>query len=186
MDAASARPKGIALRKRQRIAWLRLIAPTMSAPPTFRDLLHHFRLAQTALSVLSELSSRGGAMRATRIATEAEAHRELEPAQIRHPFVDVIEGAPLAEGTCCRPMFPSAPGSSMRWADTGRDRYDHPAHRALRLGGLSRFCLNLISAQGCTGIPAASSPLRWAIELPTCSCEARRPRHRPSRSDSTA
>jgi hypothetical protein len=133
MAVASARPKGIALTKRQRIAWLRLIAPTMSAPAHLPRPHQSFRFVQTALSVLSELSSRGSAMRATRIETEAEAPRELELAQTRRPFVDVrqIEGAPLSEGTWCRPMFPSPPGSPMRWGDTGLDRYDHPAHRAL-------------------------------------------------------
>lgn len=80
MDASSARPKGIALTDRQRIAWLRLIRSDNVGPATFRDLINHFGSAETALAALPELSSRGGATRAIRIATEAEAHRELETA----------------------------------------------------------------------------------------------------------
>jgi DNA processing protein len=81
MDALSARPKGIALTERQRIAWLRLIRSDNVGPSTFRDLINHFGSAETALAMLPELSARGGAMRSIRIATEAEAHRELEAAQ---------------------------------------------------------------------------------------------------------
>lgn len=78
MDASSARPKGIALTERQKIAWLRLIRSDNVGPATFRQLIDHFGSAEAALSMLPELSSRGGATRAIRIATEAEAHRELE------------------------------------------------------------------------------------------------------------
>lgn len=81
MDALSARPKGIALTERQRIAWLRLIRSDNVGPATFRDLINHFGSAEAALSMLPELSARGGATRSIRIATEAEAHRELEAAQ---------------------------------------------------------------------------------------------------------
>ncbi|NLS03221.1 DNA-protecting protein DprA [Rhizobium sp. P32RR-XVIII] len=78
MDASSARPKGIALTERQKIAWLRLIRSDNVGPATFRQLIDHFGSAEAALSMLPELSSRGGATRSVRIATEAEAHRELE------------------------------------------------------------------------------------------------------------
>ncbi len=81
MDARSARPKGIALTERQRIAWLRLIRSDNVGPATFRDLINHFGSAETALAALPELSARGGATRTIRIATESEAHRELEAAQ---------------------------------------------------------------------------------------------------------
>ncbi|MBW9053237.1 DNA-processing protein DprA [Rhizobium mesosinicum] len=81
MDALSARPKGTALTERQRIAWLRLIRSDNVGPATFRDLINHFGSAEAALSMLPELSARGGATRSIRIATEAEAHRELEAAQ---------------------------------------------------------------------------------------------------------
>ena len=81
MDALSARPKGIALTERQRIAWLRLIRSDNVGPATFRDLINHFGSAEAALAMLPELSARGGATRSIRIATEAEAHRELEAAQ---------------------------------------------------------------------------------------------------------
>ncbi|KQV82739.1 DNA-processing protein DprA [Rhizobium sp. Root1220] len=78
MDALSARPRGIALTERQRIAWLRLIRSDNVGPATFRDLINHFGSAEAALAALPELSARGGATRAIRIATDGEAHRELE------------------------------------------------------------------------------------------------------------
>ncbi|MBB3446296.1 DNA-processing protein DprA [Rhizobium sp. BK379] len=81
MDARSAKPKGIALTERQRIAWLRLIRSDNVGPATFRDLINHFGSAEAALSMLPELSARGGATRSIRIATEAEAYRELEAVQ---------------------------------------------------------------------------------------------------------
>lgn len=80
MDARSARPKGIALTDRQRLAWLRLIRSDNVGPATFRDLINHFGSAETALAALPELSARGGATRSIRIATEAEVQRELEVA----------------------------------------------------------------------------------------------------------
>ena len=81
MDALSARPKGVALTDKQRIAWLRLIRSDNVGPATFRDLINHFGSAEAALSMLPELSARGGATRSIRIATETEAYRELEAAQ---------------------------------------------------------------------------------------------------------
>lgn len=80
MDALSAGPKGVALTERQRIAWLRLIRSDNIGPATFRDLINHFGSAEVALAALPELSARGGATRAIRIASEGEAHRELEAA----------------------------------------------------------------------------------------------------------
>ncbi|WP_454849055.1 DNA-processing protein DprA [Rhizobium binxianense] len=81
MEALGARPKGIALTERQRIAWLRLIRSDNIGPATFRGLINHFGSAEAALAALPELSARGGATRSIRIASEAEAHRELEAAQ---------------------------------------------------------------------------------------------------------
>ncbi|MEK1875528.1 MAG: DNA-processing protein DprA [Rhizobium altiplani] len=81
MDALSARPLGIALTERQRIAWLRLIRSDNVGPATFRDLVNHFASAETALAALPELSARGGATLSIRIATESEAHKELEAAR---------------------------------------------------------------------------------------------------------
>ena len=75
MDARSARPKGIALTERQRVAWLRLIRSDNVGPATFRDLINHFGSAETALAALPELSARGGATRSIRVATESEAHK---------------------------------------------------------------------------------------------------------------
>lgn len=75
-----ARPRGIALSDRQRIAWLRLIRSDNVGPSTFRDLINHFGSAERALEALPELSRRGGSTRAIRIATRAEAEAELERA----------------------------------------------------------------------------------------------------------
>jgi hypothetical protein len=78
MDARSARPKGIALTDRQRIAWLRLIRSDNVGPATFRDLINHFGSAEAALAALPGLSARGGATRAIRIATDSEALKVID------------------------------------------------------------------------------------------------------------
>jgi DNA processing protein len=71
---------GIALSERQRIAWLRLIRSDNVGPVTFRDLINHFGSAETALEMLPELSRRGGSTRAIRVASMAEAEKELAAA----------------------------------------------------------------------------------------------------------
>lgn len=81
MGSDSARRKGIALTDRQRIAWLRLIRSDNVGPATFRDLINHFGSAEAALDALPELSRRGGSTRAVRIATVADAEREIETAR---------------------------------------------------------------------------------------------------------
>ncbi|MDR6814894.1 DNA processing protein [Neorhizobium sp. 2083] len=106
MPDGSARRVGIALTERQRIAWLRLIRSDNVGPATFRDLINHCGSAENALAMLPELSARGGATRAIRIASVQEAERELEAAH-RHgarfigigepdypPALRQIEGAP--------------------------------------------------------------------------------------------
>lgn len=106
MPDGSARRTGIALTERQRIAWLRLIRSDNVGPATFRDLINHCGSAENALSMLPELSARGGATRAIRIASVQEAERELEAAH-RHgarfigigepdypPALRQIEGTP--------------------------------------------------------------------------------------------
>ncbi len=106
MPDGSARRTGIALTERQRIAWLRLIRSDNVGPATFRDLINHCGSAENALAMLPELSARGGATRAIRIAGVEEAERELESAY-RHgaqfigigepdypPALRQIEGAP--------------------------------------------------------------------------------------------
>lgn len=80
MGSDSARRKGIALTDRQRIAWLRLIRSDNVGPATFRDLINHFGSAEAALDALPELSRRGGSTRAIRVATVAEAEREINTA----------------------------------------------------------------------------------------------------------
>lgn len=81
MSHVSARRTGIALTEKQRIAWLRLIRSDNVGPATFRDLINHFGTADTALMMLPELSRRGGSTRSVRIASEADAIRELEIAE---------------------------------------------------------------------------------------------------------
>lgn len=106
MDDLSARTPGVALTERQRIAWLRLIRSDNVGPATFRELIHQFGSAETALDMLPELSRRGGAARSIRIAGKADAERELETAE-RHgaafvgigepdypPLLRQIDGAP--------------------------------------------------------------------------------------------
>lgn len=80
MSDDSAGRNGIALSERQRIAWLRLIRSDNVGPATFRDLINHFGSAETALEMLPELSRRGGSTRAIRVASVAEAEKELRAA----------------------------------------------------------------------------------------------------------
>lgn len=72
--------RGIALTERQRISWLRLIRSDNIGPVTFRELINHFGSAEKALDALPDLSRRGGSARSPRVATLAEAERELEAA----------------------------------------------------------------------------------------------------------
>ncbi|WP_377295480.1 DNA-processing protein DprA [Rhizobium sp. SGZ-381] len=81
MPSDSARRKGVALSDKQRIAWLRLIRSDNVGPSTFRDLINHFGSAEAALAALPELSRRGGAARAIRIASVEDAERELDRAR---------------------------------------------------------------------------------------------------------
>ncbi|MDK1376189.1 MULTISPECIES: DNA-processing protein DprA [unclassified Sinorhizobium] len=85
----SAQRAGIALTERQRIAWLRLIRSDNVGPATFRDLVNHFGTAEAALEALPDLSRRGGSERTLRIATVADAERELDAA---HRFGAVFVG----------------------------------------------------------------------------------------------
>lgn len=79
-DAGDGR-RGVRLTERQRLAWLRLIRSDNVGPATFRDLINHFGSAERAIEHLPELSRRGGARADIRIATQAEAERELEMAE---------------------------------------------------------------------------------------------------------
>ena len=80
MSNGSAGRNGIALTERQRIAWLRLIRSDNVGPATFRDLINHFGSAETALEMLPELSRRGGSTKAIRVASIAEAEKEMNAA----------------------------------------------------------------------------------------------------------
>ncbi|TDH39136.1 DNA-protecting protein DprA [Pseudohoeflea suaedae] len=79
-DAGDGR-RGVRLTERQRLAWLRLIRSDNVGPATFRDLINHFGSAERAIEHLPELSRRGGARADIRIATQAEAEREIETAE---------------------------------------------------------------------------------------------------------
>lgn len=105
-SGGNASRRGVPLTDAQRIAWLRLIRSDNVGPSTFRDLINHFGSADAALAAIPEMSRRGGASRAIRIATVAEAERELEVAA-RHkarlvgigepeypPALRQIDGAP--------------------------------------------------------------------------------------------
>ncbi len=72
--------RGIPLTDRQRVAWLRLIRSDNIGPVTFRELINHFGSAEKALDALPDLSRRGGSARSPRVASPAEAEREIEAA----------------------------------------------------------------------------------------------------------
>jgi DNA processing protein len=83
---------GVALSEDQRLAWLRLIRSDNVGPATFRSLINHFGSAQAALEALPDLSRRGGASRAIRIATREEAEAEIAAAkQVGAVFIGVGE-----------------------------------------------------------------------------------------------
>lgn len=71
---------GIVLGDAQRLAWLRLIRSDNVGPATFRALINHFGSAQAAIEALPDLSRRGGASRAVRVASVAEAEAEIAAA----------------------------------------------------------------------------------------------------------
>ncbi len=72
---------GPTLTDRQRLNWLRLIRSENVGPASFRGLINRFGSAEAALAALPELAAAGGASRPSRIASEAEAARELETAR---------------------------------------------------------------------------------------------------------
>ncbi|MFK0272290.1 DNA-processing protein DprA [Ensifer sp. NPDC090286] len=94
MSEASAGRTGVALTERQKISWLRLIRSDNVGPIAFRDLINHFGTAENALDALPELSRRGGTKHSYRVASIAEAERELEASR-RHGaiFVGIGEAA---------------------------------------------------------------------------------------------
>src|SRR5262252_1164946 len=63
-----------------KLDWLRLIRSENVGPRTFRMLLNHCGSAGAALKALPDLARRGGAARAVRICTRAEAEAELAAA----------------------------------------------------------------------------------------------------------
>lgn len=80
-DDLFARPaSAIRLTDRQRLDWLRLSRSDNVGPKTFRELINLYGSAAAALEALPELTRRGGG-RTIRIATPAEAEREMARAQ---------------------------------------------------------------------------------------------------------
>lgn len=90
----------------QRLDWLRLIRSERIGPRTFQMLINHCGGAREALAALPEFARRGGASRAIRVCSEAEARRELAAATrfgVRYlapgergypPRLAMIDGAP--------------------------------------------------------------------------------------------
>ena len=72
---------GVAISDEQRLAWLRLIRSDNVGPATFRTLINTYGTAQAAIDALPELSRRGGARGAIRIATRNEAEAEMGAAE---------------------------------------------------------------------------------------------------------
>jgi DNA processing protein len=76
-DDLFARPTAaIRLTDRQRLDWLRLARSENVGPRTFRELINLYGSAGAALDALPELSRRGGG-RSIRVASQAEAEREM-------------------------------------------------------------------------------------------------------------
>ena len=70
--------KGIYLTENQRLHWLQLIRSENVGAVTFMSLIQQFKTAEKALSVLHELSARGGANKSIRIASKQDAEQEME------------------------------------------------------------------------------------------------------------
>ena len=70
--------RGVPLTDRQRIHWLRLIRSENVGPATFRQLINIYGSAESALEALPELARRGGSSGRVRIASIADAEREIE------------------------------------------------------------------------------------------------------------
>jgi DNA processing protein len=77
-DETEKRPR---LSETQRLDWLRLIRSENVGPRTFRSLLNHFGGAGRALEALPDLARRGGAARAIKVCSRAEAEREFAAAE---------------------------------------------------------------------------------------------------------
>lgn len=66
-----------ALSDRERLDWLRLTRSQNVGPATFLNLIEHFGSASDALEALPELSGRSGGGKTIRIASVADAEREI-------------------------------------------------------------------------------------------------------------
>lgn len=82
----------------ERLDWLRLIRTENVGPITFHRLLDQYGSAKAALDLLPELAKRGGRAKPLRVATKAEAEREL--------LANRKAGARLL--CACEPDYPEA------------------------------------------------------------------------------
>jgi DNA processing protein len=85
----------------ERLDWLRLIRSENIGPRTFWALIEHYGSAARALAVLPELARRGGAMRSIKVASKAEAKREMDE-------LAKLGGAFLAHGEADYPSLLAA------------------------------------------------------------------------------
>ncbi|MBX4335718.1 DNA-processing protein DprA [Bartonella raoultii] len=84
--------KGILLTDRQRLNWLRLLRSENIGAVGFRDLIDHYKTAESALEALPELSKKGGLSTSIRIASLEDAEKEmLEAEKLGIRFVGIGE-----------------------------------------------------------------------------------------------
>lgn len=95
-----------ALADKERLAWLRLIRSENVGPITFNRLLERFGTAERALSALPDLAKKGGKLENIKIASVADAEKEIEKTQKfgarivakgepdYPPFLEQVEDAP--------------------------------------------------------------------------------------------
>ncbi len=77
MSDALAPKHGIRLTDEQRLSWLQLVRSENVGPVSFRELINHFGTASAALEAIPDLAKRAGRGKAIRLASRADAEREL-------------------------------------------------------------------------------------------------------------
>ncbi len=73
--------KGILLTDRQRLNWLRLLRSENIGAVSFRNLIDHYKTAESALAALPELSRKGGGSVSIKIASLEDAEKEIQKAK---------------------------------------------------------------------------------------------------------
>ncbi|WP_019223279.1 DNA-processing protein DprA [Bartonella rattaustraliani] len=73
--------KGILLTDHQRLNWLRLLRSENIGAVSFRNLIDHYKTAESALAALPELGKKGGLSATLRITTIEEAEKEMQEAE---------------------------------------------------------------------------------------------------------